>query len=430
MSRVERARRTKWIIAIASMVSLVLLIALMSWLRPGVPKQVTILAGTEDSRGYQWAERYAEYVEAHGVRARVIATAGSGAVVRRLGKAGGATVGFLQSGVEDSLGEAEALEGLESLGSLFYEPVWLIVRADLSVDEIADLEGQRVYWGQEGSDARAAAQKLFDEYEVHDPAIDPELSMLTQPEAAVALIDGKIDAAIFSGAAVSGAIRELLARDDLQVVSARHGEVVARHNPDLGVLQIPQGLFSLREMIPRKDLQVVAPTVNLVANERLHPAIVDLFLDAAMRFHRRATLLSKEGEFPSERYTSLPMNDDAVRYYQRGPGGFRRYLPFWLASLIDQLIVVGLPVFVVVSTVFKGIPVYLEWKIKLDLLRFYKRLAAIEKAPSHDLEACLAELAAIEAESGKLCVPGVHLPAYFEFRQTIHDMRDRLERGW
>ncbi len=39
--------RRKWAIGIGSVVVLILLIALMSWLRPGVPKKMTILAGLE-----------------------------------------------------------------------------------------------------------------------------------------------------------------------------------------------------------------------------------------------------------------------------------------------------------------------------------------------------------------------------------------------
>ena len=205
-----------------------------------------------------------------------------------------------------------------------------------------------------------------------------------------------------------------------------------RTHPDLGYLFIPQGLFDLGEMIPREDARVVAPAINLVAREGLHPALVDLFLDAANAFHRAGTLLSKRGEFPSEDYTSLPMNSDAAHYYDKGPSGFRKYLPFWLASLVDQLIIFGLPFFVVLSTVFKGIPVAVEWKTKLDLVKLYKRLVLIENAPDRQakLEDYLAKLDGLEAESAKLHMPALHLTHYFEFRQYIHDMRERMERGW
>jgi TRAP transporter TAXI family solute receptor len=430
VNHVERVRRAKWIIAIASLVSLVALIALMSWLRPGVPKVVTILTGAEGTRVHYWAEKYADYFEAHGVRTKIVETAGSVDILRRFRDADAATLGFMQSGVEGTAGLDAPPKDLGSLGSLYYEPTWFIVRSDAGIEDVPDLEGKRVYWGEKGSDARAAAYKLFDAYGVRRPALDPVIDALTSSDAAAALVDGTLDAAIFSGATASAEVRQLLVNSAVRPISAQHAEVFTRVNPDVGALRIPQGLFSLGEMIPREDVTVVAPAMNLVAKDSLHPAIVDLALDAATRLHRGATLLSRQGEFPSEKFTSLPMNDDAVHYYDRGPSGFRKYLPFWLASLVDQIIVIGLPFFLVLSTVFKGIPVYMEWKIKLDLLKFYRRLAVVEKAPQHVLDECMAELAAIETESGKLRLPGIHLPVYFEFRQTIHDMRDRLERGW
>lgn len=430
MNPVKLTSRAKWIIAILSFASLVLLILLMGWLRPGVPKNVTILSGIQGSRSYAWAQRYADFVEQHGVGAKVITTAGSGEILERFQQTKAPMVGFLQSGVERTIAHGKVPESLRSLGSLYYEPVWLIAREGSGIGDIPDLQGKRVFGGGPDSDTRAAVLTLLEAYGVDPPQQDPELGQLTQDEVVDALLSGRLDAAFFASASTAEAVRRLLGEEGVYPVSAKHADVFERTHPDLGNLFIPEGLFDLGEMIPRQDVRVMAPAINLVADESLHPALVDLFLDAATSLHRSATLLSKRGEFPSEDYTSLPMSEEAIHYYEKGPGGFRKYLPFWVASLIDQLIIYGLPIFVVLSTVFKGIPVYLEWKIKLDLLGFYKRLAAIEKAPSHELEKCLAELAAIEAESSKLHVPGLHLPAYFEFRQSIHDMRERLERGW
>ncbi|UCF46060.1 MAG: hypothetical protein JSU89_02440, partial [Myxococcales bacterium] len=70
---VERLSEYKRAIAIGAAVVLVGLILLMSWLRPGVPKQVRILAGPQSSRSYRWAERYADYIRGHGIRAKVVA---------------------------------------------------------------------------------------------------------------------------------------------------------------------------------------------------------------------------------------------------------------------------------------------------------------------------------------------------------------------
>jgi hypothetical protein len=321
---------------------------------------------------------------------------------------------------------------LQSLGSLYFEPTYLFVREGSDIRDIPDLDGKRVFSGQPGSDTRAAVRALLDVYDIDRQAPDTELDRLTQAEAADALVAGEIDAAFLAGESGRAPVRRLLADDSIRSIAAKHADVFTRIHPDIGSLLIPQGLFDLGRMIPRRDLRVVAPAINLVADEALHPALVDLFLDAATSMHRHATLLSKRGEFPSEDYTSLPMNPEAVRYYKQGPSGLRKYLPFWLASLIDQLIIYGLPVFVVLSSVFKGIPVALEWKTKIDFMKVYKQIQAIENASDHESkrEEYLRQLDAIEAACAKLRVPRLHLVHYFELRQYIHDMRERFERGW
>ena len=77
-------------------------------------------------------------------------------------------------------------------------------------------------------------------------------------------------------------------------------------------------------------------------------------------------------------------------------------------------------------------PVFLEWKTRLNLKRFYQQLVVIENATNHQskLNEYLAKLDAIEAESVKLHFPAFHLTHHFELRQYIHDMRERLEGGW
>ncbi|MBT8470952.1 MAG: ABC transporter substrate-binding protein [Deltaproteobacteria bacterium] len=429
---VERTSRTNWIVGVGSAISLILLIGLMSWLRPGVPKEVTILAGLEGGRSHQWATRYAAYVESHGVRANVVSTAGSGEILDRFEETTKPTVGFLQSGVEREARDAKASEDLQSLGSLFFEPMFLFVHQGSDIHDVPDLDGKRFYSGQPGSDTRSAVRALLETFDIQGQALDPELDRLTPAQATDALLAGQIDAAFLAGESGEGQVRRLLAEDGVRPISAQHAEVFTRLHPDTANLLIPQGLFDLGEMIPREDLRVIAPAMNLVTHQNLHPALIDLFLDAATSIHRPRTLLSKRGQFPSEDYTSLPMNPEALRYYKDGPRGLRKYLPFWLASLVDQLIIYVLPVFVVLSTVFKGIPVVLEVKTKLELGRIYKRIQRVENATDHETkrDEYLAELDRLEAASAKLRTPMVHLPQYFELRQYIHDMRDRLERGW
>ena len=427
----ERRSRVKWAIGVVSTTALLLLIALMTWLRPGVPKSVKILAGVEGSHSHRAAESYAKFAEGHGVRAEVVVTAGSGEILSRFAGDGSPMLGFLQSGVEREVGDGDAPETLQSLGSLYFEPIWLFARNDSGIHDIPDLAGKRVFPGRPGSDARAAARSLLRAYGHVGEPINFDIEQFTLSQAVETLLAGGLDAVLLAGGTANALVRQLLAEDTVRPIPARHAEVVTRIQPDFANLLIPQGLFSLGQMLPREDVRVIAPAINLVADESLHPALVDLFLDAATTIHGGATKLSKRGDFPSEDYTSLPLNAEAKRYYKKGPSGLRRYLPFWLASLIDQLIVFGLPVFVVLSAVFKGLPVALEWKTKIDLAKVYRRIQAIENAADQASrrDEYLRVLDAAEAECDGLRMPRMHLPQYFELRQYIHDLRKRVERA-
>lgn len=425
----ERLSAHKRAIAIGAVVSLVGLILLMSWLRPGVPKEVSILAGPQSSRSYQWAERYADYIQAHGIRAKIVSTAGSGDILRRLSDGTKPAVGFLQSGVEREVGDGKPPAGLESLGSLYFEPTWVFVRDDASIVELTDLPGKRAFTGRPGSDARATSRALLRVFGLSDEVASEPYEELTPIEATDALLAGELDVIFLAGESGAESIRRLLDADGVHPISVQHGDVYRRIQPDVGELLIPEGLFDLAQMIPKHDVRVIAPAINLVAREQLHPALVDLLLDAAKRLHGGPSLLAERGTFPSRDYTSLPLSAEAERYYDKGPSGLRKYLPFWLATWVDRLIVYVVPILVVASSVFKGIPVLIQMRARLALRGFYTRIQRIENSPDQQAnrDAYLAELDAIENATREIHIPQMHIAHYFEFRQYIHDLRSRLE---
>ena len=82
--------------------------------------------------------------------------------------------------------------------------------------------------------------------------------------------------------------------------------------------------------------------MELVARDKLNPALSDLLLEVAPAVHGRASLLQKRGEFPAPEENDFPVSEDAQRYYKSGKGVFYRAIPsFWLASLASRLLVVG-----------------------------------------------------------------------------------------
>ena len=89
------------------------------------------------------------------------------------------------------------------------------------------------------------------------------------------------------------------------------------------------------------------------------------------------------------------------------------------------------PFLVVFSTIFRGVPLLTRFSFSFSSQRLYKRLKRIELADNTDdqRDDLLRELDAIEADSKRLPVPKMYLGPYFELRQNIHDLRDRLSEG-
>ena len=72
-------------------------------------------------------------------------------------------------------------------------------------------------------------------------------------------------------------------------------------------------------------------------------------------------------------------------------------------------------------------PALIQAPFELRLLGFYRRLQRIEKAAPHgDTDTLLTELADLDRESLRLWVPRRAEASFFEFRQNVHDLRERL----
>ena len=109
-----------------------------------------------------------------------------------------------------------------SLGALYYEPMWVFVRAGRpQVDTLAGLAGSRMAIGAEGSGTRALALQLL-----RDSGIDAEDARTCCRSAATRLLQaldaGEVDV-VFQVAGIEAPIvGELLRRRDLKPMSLAH----------------------------------------------------------------------------------------------------------------------------------------------------------------------------------------------------------------
>jgi TRAP transporter TAXI family solute receptor len=416
-------------LAILLVVLLAALFAILRFAQPATPKELEFLAGPKGSTYYAYARRYTDYLGKKGITVSIVETAGSLENLRRLAAEERPAAGFALSGAERELQASEHPEGLVSLGSLSYEPFWLFVRTELEVSRVTDLAGQKVALGPAESDARSLAELLITANGIEGQIIELPASP-EDPEAIVeSLTRGDLDAAFFIGEPKSPVITKLLDSAAVKPVSFERVTAYTRLHPELAEIVLPEGSFELGRNIPEADLRLLAPTDTLVVRKDLHPAVVDLLLDAARSIHREPTLFASRGTFPNMDNVSLPLSPAAIRFYEDGPSPLRKYLPYWLASLITRFALIVAQVGAVVWILLKSLPTIRRIRFSMQQMGLYRQMEKLEgrMIEAADPAPLLADLKEIERQSSELHPPRPLLSQYLELRQNIHDQRERIE---
>ena len=113
-----------------------------------------------------------------------------------------------------------------------------------------------------------------------------QLLDLDGDDAVEALKQGKIDAAFLMGELVRGQVtRDLLKVPGIRLMNFRQADGYMRRLKFLSRLTLPEGAFDLGQDLPPHDVELVGPTVELIAHEDLHPALSDLLIAAAREIH-------------------------------------------------------------------------------------------------------------------------------------------------
>jgi hypothetical protein len=401
--------------------------ATVRFLRPAPPDTIRILSGPEGSNFRTMATRYRDIIQRYGVKVEVLPSLGGLDNLRRLvDPQVKADVGFVQGGLTEGVDTSH----LMSLGSVFPQPMMVYYRLDETVDLLAQLKGKRLAIGPEGSGTRALALALLKASDIAGPPT--VLDGLGGEEAARALVAGKVDALFLMGdSATPKVIASLRAEPSVKLMSFRQAAGYTRRLRFLTRLTLPEGAMDLAHDYPPKSTDLVGPTVELVARDGLHPALSDLLIAAAREVHGGSGLFRDAGEFPSALARDFPLSEDAERYYKSGEQFLYKRLPFWMASLIDRLVVVILPLLVIVVPATRIAPALYRWRVRSRVYRWYGTLMAIERdallRPSPEqLRELLARLAEMEVAINGMKTPLSFADQAFVLRQHVAMVRERL----
>jgi TRAP-type uncharacterized transport system substrate-binding protein len=411
-------------------------------LDPTPPRTVTLATGPEQGAYAEFGRRYAQELARFGVRVEVRTTAGA-AENRRLLRDpnSGVDAAFMQSGAGDAMyavDEDTSGRPLVSLGNLFLEPVWLFYRADAAkgtgadgkLDQMQQLGPLRINIGTPGSGAANLVDKLLHANKLESAQM--KLQRLPPTPAVMALLNKELDALAFVSAPESALVRMLLLTPGVRLLEFPQADAYARRFSFLKSITMPRGTVDLAQNIPPEDVRLVAATASMVATEDFHPALTQLFVQAAQRIHGDSSWFGPPREFPNGTATEFPLAKEADRFYRNGPPMLQRQLPFWLANLVDRMWVVLVSIIAILIPLSRILPPMYEFRIRSRVFRWYRQLREIEreaeKAGSAEAKPeLLKRLDQLERRVEQVSVPLAYTDELYALRSYIDLVRKRVQ---
>jgi hypothetical protein len=161
----------------------------------------------------------------------------------------------------------------------------------------------------------------------------------------------------------------------------------------------------------------------------MHPALVQLFVQAAARIHSAGGWISRTGQFPTQLNSEFPLARDAERYYRNGPPAMQRYLPFWLANLVDRMWVALFSIIAILIPLARVVPPIYQYRIRSRIYKWYRHLRQIEDALASkdaDRARLLVQLDDLDTRVERVAVPLAYADELYALRSAIGLVRKRL----
>jgi TRAP-type uncharacterized transport system substrate-binding protein len=421
------SRRTLSVFIVSALVLLVAVVWLITLLHPLPPRRITMATGPDGSSYAYYGKRYKILLAKEGIDVELKPTAGGLENLKLLRDPNsGVQLGFVEGGVASDTDSPELL----SLGTLGYEPVWFFTHKPVTDRALFALRGKRVAVGPDGSDSRALVEELLKRSKLdlnffQASALEPE-------EAANQLIQGKVDAAILMMNWGNPLITKLVTTPGIYVANFSRADAYVALFPSLYKKEIPAGVADLEHNKPPIDTALLATKTSLIVRGDLHPALQYLLLEAASEIHSRAGVLQKAGEFPAPEALEISLSSDARHYYKSGKPLLQRYLPFWLAALVEQFVVVLIPVLGLMYPLGKGLASLYGWGMQRKIYLIYGELNFLEleinklgnRPPTEEI---LAHLKHLEDRTNRVRVSSTYIPMLYNLKETLAYVRARLE---
>jgi TRAP-type uncharacterized transport system substrate-binding protein len=377
-------------------------------LQPVPPRTIVIASGADAGLYHKYAMRYRDVLAREGVTLEIRQTKGAGENYELLvDPHSGVDVAFLQGG----LARMPEAEHLAMLAALYYEALWIFHPPGKTYQRINEFRGLRIAVGPRASGTQAFVLPLL-----AANGLDPSDATFIEAggdQALAMVVDGRADVAMLVGGGAMQSVQSAVHNPHLKLMSVTRAAAYARRFPFIVRLTLPAGTIDIARDIPPVDVELIGTKAMLAARDTLHPALVNLLIEAVRDEHDDQGYFEAAGEFPNGTQVDIPVSPDAQRHHRFGQSLLYRTLPFWVATFVERTIILVVPLLVVLVPLINFFPQFMRWRVRSRVFRWYGELALLEREVARHqgpapLEDWLARLDRIERGAA-----GIRLPASF-----------------
>jgi len=420
MKLLQPGRMRRLLVAAAVMLAVGGLFVAVALIDPLPPRTVVMATGAEGGAYAAAARRYQGVLARNGVHLELRATNGSVDNLKLLNDPrSGVSVAFVQGGLTSATDSTDVV----SLGTVFYEPIWIFERGTRPSEARFNRFRGRIAIGEAGSGTRALATELL--ASIGQDSSQIETVEMSNTDAGEALLRGDLDMVVMVSGWEAPIVRRLLVAPGITTLSVPRPDAQVALRPYLTKLILPRGVAELVSDRPPTDVQLIGTKASLLVRKDLHRAIQYLLLEAASETHGAPGIFNRADQFPAAETVDLPLSEVARQYQRSGVPWLQRNLPFWLASLAAQGLLLLVPLIGVAYPLFRLVSALYDWIMRRRISHLYGQLKLLEV----ELEARGVDKAGpeVSAKLDELEERGNHMNVPEAFTHMLYTLRMHIE---
>ena len=230
----------------------------------------------------------------------------------------------------------------------------------------------------------------------------------------------------------SDVVKELLANPKINLFSFKRARAYGRKYTFLEALNLYEGTIDLYKNLPDQNINLLSTTANLVARDDFSDELKRIFLKKVIEVHNKKDLFAKPGQFPNTHNMKITLDDEAKKYFESGDTFLEKIFPYWIASNIDRLKILLIPLLTLLFPLFKGLfPLY-NWSMRSKIYKWYDELEKIDnktdKEKNEKLKEYLIRIEDLREEiSNETKVPLSFMGEYYNLQLHLDHIKNKIQ---